>query len=103
MSPETFPGYLNYVYYSTVKKVSKREQRDTSIKKKNLFRNNTQLKSPATFTSYPEEYKAALTPDSKKYHSPTASSHFNTDYACDVQSVCSSLLEYICSRKITNY
>ena len=64
LSPETFPGYLNYVYYTTVKKVSKRGQRDTSIKKKNRFRNNN-LKSPATSTSYPEEYKAALTPNSK--------------------------------------
>lgn len=87
LSPETFPGYLNYVYHTTKERVRKREHRDKSIEKKNLLRNNAQLKSPATSTSYPEEYTAALTPWIKKYHSPTSSSYFNIDYACIVQSV----------------
>lgn len=86
MSPETFPGCLNYVYHTTKERVREREHRDKSIEK-NLLRDNIQLKSPAPSTSYPEEYKAALTPWIKKYYSPTSSSYFNIDYACIIQSV----------------
>lgn len=67
LSPETFPGYLNYVYYTTLKKEEVKGSTETSLlKKKNLWRDNTQLKSPATSMSLTQRNTRRLWPLTQK-------------------------------------
>lgn len=93
------------MYTTPLKKELGKGSTETSLlEKKNLLQDNIQLKSPATSTSYPEEYKAALTPWIKKNIIHQQLALISTSIMHALYKVCmGSLLEYICSRKIINY